>query len=283
MPLWIPLTLTASFFWAISLNLIKKGLINISPLWNNIFSNLTKLIIWVPTVLLLSKFQIASLNLTKMLLIFIINCCYVLLYYALQKGKLALTSTVAGTAPIFTIILALIFLNETLSTLQILGIVFIIVGSLLIASPNKISRNKLQTISWFWWGLAVALLTGIGDFLTKISTNQIGAYSHLFYSSLILQFISILNYLVDNKGRKLPQFSKQKFLPTIIGTIVLWTGSLFYFLAFDYGPASLIVSLSAIYPALTVIIALIFLKEKITKKQIAGIGVICSGLLLVSF
>lgn len=58
-------------------------------------------------------------------------------------------------------------------------------------------------------------------------------------------------------------------------------GSVCYYLALSKSSASYVVSLTAVYPAITVLLAVLFLKEKFTLAQAAGLGLILAGTWLV--
>jgi uncharacterized membrane protein len=60
-------------------------------------------------------------------------------------------------------------------------------------------------------------------------------------------------------------------------------GALCFLLAFDYGPISLISPVSSVYPALLVLLAVRFLKDKVNLIQGIGIGVITGGLVAIGF
>lgn len=281
MPTWFLLTITATIFWAIAQILLKKGFAHVTPLWNNVFSIFFRLIIWVPAVLILSNFSLNIPSLLNLFIIFVIACSYMLLLYALSKGKLALTGTLVALAPVVTTILSITFLNEQPKTWQSAGIISVISGALLLAYPDKKDLKNITTYGWIFWGLLTAFATGTGDFLTKISVNMIGANSHIFFLALTMPFVLIVNFLIDKKGRTPPKLSVSKLLPTITGSAILFFGSLFYFLSFDHGPASLISPVASFYSILTVILAIIFLKEKINLRQ--GIGVVLGvlGVILI--
>lgn len=237
-------------------------------------------IIWVPAVLILSKFSIKTPTAVNLFIIFLAAVSYMLIFYALSRGKLALTGTVVSLYPMTTVILSSVFLKEQISAGQFLGIGSILLGGVLLALPER-KKQAFHDLSWFWWGAATAISIGTGDFLTKLSTNMIGAHSHLFFIAIIFQFLSVANYLIDQKGRQLPKFSQENFLPTLLGLFILWGGSLLFFLSFDFGPASLITPVSSIYPALMVILAVIFLKEKITPRQGLGVAAAVLGTVLI--
>ena len=279
--LWFPLSISAAFFWSISQIFLKKGLENISPLWSNIINNLMTLIIWVPAVLFLSNFSILIPDLKLITLITIASSLYLIFLYALSKGKVSLIGTVVSIYPTWTVILSSIFLKESINPIQKICITLIIIGSIIISFPETHSNLKKYSYQWVIWGFVASILMGTGDFLSKYAINKIGVYNYIFFLSIASNFMSGLNYIVDKKSRKLPSKNPKLYIPTIVGTAVSLIGSFQFLLAFQYGKASLVTPVSSIYPALTVILAIKFLKEKLIKRQLIAVGITVVGLILM--
>lgn len=280
---WFYLSLATALFWATGQTLVKKGFENISPLWNNILANLVGLFVLLIPALWLSKFNLNFPPLWLLFLIFLAAASYMTFFYAISKGKLSLTGTLVATYPVATIILSTIFLSERLSGNQILGIALALTGCIALTWPERAPFLKAKDFSWLKWGLFAAVLIGIGDFLIKISVDKIGAYSHIFFSVLVFQLLSLANYIIDKSGRRLPKLSVKKLLPTLLGVTIQVLGSFLFYLAMFYGQASLVTPVSSIYPGFMVILAVLFLKERITSKQTLGIIGIVVGIIMVGF
>jgi uncharacterized membrane protein len=279
--IWFVLSLSAAFFWAGGAILVKKGFENIPPLWNNIINNFLALIIFIPVVLLLSGFR---LNIpTVQIFLVIVSACflYQFFYYSISRGQISLTGTIVAGYPVVTIILSHIFLSERLFLSQYCGVVLIMIGGIGIALPDKKRPIQKSNLSWILWGLVGAFTLGSGDFLTKLSINNIGAYSFIFFESLIINVTSCMNYLVDKPHRTMPKIFSKKIKPTLLGIIMHLVGALFFLIAFDHGPASLISPVSSIYPAFVALLAIRFLKEVVTLRQGLSIGIIVIGLITV--
>ena len=59
-----------------------------------------------------------------------------LLYYALYKGKASIVVPLSSIGPAITVALSVLFLKESLTTSQMVGITFIIVGIILLSISN---------------------------------------------------------------------------------------------------------------------------------------------------
>ncbi len=282
--IWFPLSIGAAFFWSIAQILLKKGLENIPPLWGNIISNSLTLFLWLPTALLLSKGKLSPLNLSVAPAIFFAALFYLSFLYALSKGNVSLVGTIVAIYPVWTIILSGIFLGETINSLQKICIIMIIFGSILVSLPSeKTEGRKAKNNSWIFWGFLASVLIGAGDFLSKLSINKIGVYSYIFYLSLFSNAMSAINYGIDKKARNLPSKQFRVYRFTLAGTALSLTGSFLFQMAFQYGKASLVTPVSSTYPALTVALAIKFLGEKLTFRQMFAVGITVSALVLMGF
>lgn len=279
MPMWLLFALGTAFLWACGQVLSKKGFENISPLWNNIFANLVGLCIWVPFALIATHFSLHIPSVGILVLIFLTGACYMSYFYAISKGNLALTGTIFELYPIFTILLSFFFLHERVLLVQTVGIGLSILGGIVIAWPEH--TKKISELSWVVWGLFGAALEGIGDFFAKITVVKIGPFEQMFFLVVLFQIVSVANFTLDKKGRALPKFTLKNFFPSVVGSGLVVMGTSLLFFALQTGKASLVTPITAISPALFVTLAIIFLKEKITKRQIAGIIAVIVGVILV--
>ncbi len=66
-------------------------------------------------------------------------------------------------------------------------------------------------------------------------------------------------------------FNNKGFIFSLLAGISVGLGSIFFVYALTKGKTPVIVALTALYPAITILLACIFLKEQISPKQILGI------------
>lgn len=70
--------------------------------------------------------------------------------------------------------------------------------------------------------------------------------------------------------------------PLLISGICLVVGTAFYYFALERNPLSLVGTLTALYPAVTVLVAVLFLGESFSFVQVIGLAMIVGGVVLVS-
>ena len=187
------------------------------------------------------------------------------LYAGMKKAAYVTVIPVSGVAgALFPVLWGLID-GDSLSALQILGI---LVGLISIALASGVS---LQTFKGPIAGLRDGILAGLGfgGFYivienTSNDTEPWGAVASRFFPLLIIIFIL---FLINDK----PKPSKEA-LPFIVGSgLSNACASTCFLLAVNRGLLSITSLLSALYPAITVVLAHFLINEKMSRTQVFGV------------
>ena len=187
------------------------------------------------------------------------------LYAGMKKAAYVTVIPVSGVAgALFPVLWGLVD-GDSLSILQIAGI---LVGLISIALASGVS---LQTFKGPIAGLRDGILAGLGfgGFYivienTSNDTEPWGAVASRLFPLLILIFIL---FLIKDK----PKPSKETF-PFIVGSgLSNACASTCFLLAVNRGLLSVTSLLSALYPAITVVLAHFLIKEKMTRTQVFGV------------
>ncbi|OGK57413.1 hypothetical protein A3J15_04045 [Candidatus Roizmanbacteria bacterium RIFCSPLOWO2_02_FULL_38_10] len=278
--MWFIFSLTAALFWGVAQLLVKQSLSRVTPLVNNfIYDVIFFVIIGCLAINNGINFQLLpSIAPFTILIAF----CYLSYYFILKKGLLSLTGTIMASYPIFTLILAFFLLTDKLSVLQLLAIIIVILGMILISLPrDKISLASLKKQSWFYWASLYAILAGLGDFTSKVAIDKSDLYTFLFALSLSFLFTSLIYIAVDKKNRMPLKFSFDQYKYSLFGNLLMVFGMLAFYTALSAGMVSLVTPISSTYAAITVLLSIKFLHEKINKLQSFAIILLVFGIILI--
>ncbi|MDM9380586.1 EamA family transporter [Chlorogloeopsis sp. ULAP01] len=124
-------------------------------------------------------------------------------------------------------------------------------------------------VSWFTYALVSLFLYGCWGFFSKLATNYINPKSALIYDILGAIFVGLVFITVNNlewRGDIRGVF--YAVITGVTGTLA----TLFYLVAVSKGSSSIVLPLTSLYPAITVILAFFILKEPMTLRH--GIGII---------
>jgi len=133
--------------------------------------------------------------------------------------------------------------------------------------------------SWLPSSLAALLCFGLWGFFPKLAVTYLDPRSASFYQSLGSLLVGLL-VLASLKFS--PAFHAKGVLFAVLTGMAGVTGTLFFFAAASRGRISLVVSLTALYPLITILLAALFLKEPLTLKHLAGMLCALAAILLLS-
>jgi transporter family protein len=133
--------------------------------------------------------------------------------------------------------------------------------------------------AWLPAALATLLIFGLWGFFPKLAVAYLDPRSAVIYQTLG----GLLVGLVVLFSLKLhPAFHPKGALFALLTGIAGVTGTLCFFAAAERGKISLVVSITALYPLITIILAAIFLREPLTAKHLAGMACAILAILLLS-
>ncbi len=120
---------------------------------------------------------------------------------------------------------------------------------------------------------------GLWGFIPKITTRYISPTSAVVYEALIglpvaLIIMAIMRFQIQTEPRGI-------VLASITGVLGL-LGALGYLVAVTRGPVSLITAFVALAPALTILLAMVFLGETLAVRQWVGVGMALVAVLLIA-
>ncbi len=136
----------------------------------------------------------------------------------------------------------------------------------------------MGSASWVTYAVLCLVLWGLWGLVLKVAYRGGSWVSIYFLSSLASFTVAVTVFLVTHgsliKGRAA--------LWACLAGIFSSTGYVFFIKALERGKASVVIPLTALYPAVTAILALLILKEKLTLTQAVGIVLAIIATLLLS-
>jgi drug/metabolite transporter (DMT)-like permease len=197
------------------------------------------------------------------------------LYHALSVSKMGVVAPVTAVSSALVPVAFGITIEGLPAGTQMLGFIFAFIGVWFISREGDTSRIKMD-------GLKLPLLAGLGFGFFMIFIDRIQGDAILWplvgarVASLAMYFLAAL-YL---RKTELPTITH---LPLMILAGILDTGgNLFYALAAQAGRLDVAAVLTSLYPAVTVLLAWILLKEHLTGRQWFGVFSVMIAVLLIA-
>ena len=184
-------------------------------------------------------------------------------YSALSIGRMGIVAPVSAVLTAALPVLFSAFTEGLPSLLQLGGFVLALLAIGLISRPER-ARGRPKGI-----GLALLAGCGFGCFFILISH---ASHAATFWPLAVARFTSVLFMLVVVRIRQQQMLPKMTIAPIVLLAGVLDAiGNVFFVLATHTGRLDVAAVLSSLYPAATVLLAALVLRERVTRIQAIGI------------
>lgn len=215
-----------------------------------------------------------------------------LYYHSLLLADVTDVIPIFSVAPIFTLFLGAVFLNEKFPWPIYIGITAISVGAMLLGVKAKEKRWTLSMATVL--ALGVALFSAMRSIAVKSPVGDTTVWPFLFWIGfgslaaatpmLILYFARVKRYQLTQERIGMEQF--------VLADIFDGLGNLAFVLALSLGPASLVAAIASVSPLLTFFVALLFgmlmpsfvhedlSRSALIKKMLAIFFIMCGTLII---
>lgn len=133
--------------------------------------------------------------------------------------------------------------------------------------------------SWLSAALAALMFFGLWGFFTKLAVNHINSKSALIYQTLGVLIIGLITLSTMNFK---PATDSKGFSFAILTGLTYGIGCLFYFIAASKGKIMTVVTLTSLYPVITILLSYLLLKEDVNVRQCLGIMLAFVAIVLMS-
>jgi len=207
---------------------------------------------------------------------------YPLFLNAMKKGNPTLVGVVAGTFPLWIVILSVIFYKEVLTGAQIVVIACIILG-IILSALHLTRQTRLHTMlnKYTLHALLVSIMWGLAFAVLKYPAETIGWFKVSIVTSYAGSALSIIWLYPKLKGTVLSSFKKYYRYP-VVNALTGVSATLAYNFALTRGNSSLVAPIAGSYSGLFAILSYVAFKEKLTRLQILGVIIIFGGVVVLS-
>lgn len=131
---------------------------------------------------------------------------------------------------------------------------------------------------WFLLGVLAVVLFGVGSFLGKLASNT-DISPRVYFFEAIGTITVFTTFFLLKKSEILNGFSINYYS---IGMGLCWgIGTVLFIFALENSKISLITTLTALYPVVTIILAYIFLAERLEIRELVGVLLAIAAIFLI--
>ena len=242
------------------------------------------IISFISTIFFGKLSQITTLSLKTIIFLILSGVSTTLLWIfyfkALDTGDVSKVTPIDKTSIVLTLILSMIFLHEKITIIKIISITLILIGTLL--TVNKKTTNEKDN-KWILYSVLTAIFTSTTTIISKIGLDNIDSVLATFIRTVIVFIILMFIVIFKKKYVYLKDISKKSMKYVIYSGITNTLSWLFYFASLKDGETSIVFTIEKLSIVVTILLSVIFLKEKLNRKQIIGIIIIVIATSLLMF
>jgi transporter family protein len=209
---------------------------------------------------------------------------YLFFFRGFEIGNVSIVAATMNLWAVFTMLFAFIFMGQRLSAMQTLGVLMIIAG-ITLASINwsDIRGQKFQLSSGVKEAVLGAFFFGIFWNISEIISEEIGwLLTTLLVKFGIVVFLLIFSFFVKREVGIMNTSTMTKYAVVLMGIIEAGAVAVVNF-GLTVGDAILITPIASALSIVTITLAIVFLKDKVTKFQGLGIVTAIVGITVTAF
>ena len=282
--LWIMFAIGSAVFAGLTSILAKCGIKQTdSDVATAIRTIVVLVFAWIMVFVVGSANTITSVS-TKTLVFLVLSglatggswLCY---FKALQLGNVNKVVPVDKSSIVLTILLAFIFLGESINLWNGLGLVGIAVGTFLMIEKKDVVNKEAKGKGWFVYALLSAVFASLTSILGKIGIEGVESNLGTAIRTAVVLVMAWLVVFTKGKQKQVKNISKKELLFILLSGLATGGSWLCYYKALHDGLASVVVPIDKLSIVVSIAFSYIVFKERLTKKAFLGLSLNVIGTL----
>ncbi len=209
---------------------------------------------------------------------------YLFYFRGLEVGNISIVSATMNLWAVFTMLFAFVFMGQRLSLIATLGVVMILAGVTLASlNWNDIRRRGFQFSSGVKEAVLGALFFGVFWNISEIISEKAGwLLATLLVKAGIVLFVLIFSLVVRREIRWTTAPARTKYAVLLMGVIEAGAVAVVNY-GLTIGQAILITPIASALSIVTITLAIVFLKDKVTRLQGLGMVAAIVGIVVTAF
>ena len=285
-PVWILYAFASAFFAGITAILAKCGIRHTD---SNVATAVRTVVVlifsWLIVFLVGSQNSLAAVG-GKTLLFLVLSglatgASWICYFRALQLGDVNRVAPIDKSSTVLSILLAFLVLGEPVTPVRAAAMIPIAAGTWLMIGKKE-TQAQPSGKGWMVYAFLSAVFASLTSILGKIGIS--GVESNLgtaIRTTIVLVMAWAVVFLTGKQGT-VREIGKHDLLFICLSGVATGASWLCYYRALQEGQASVVVPIDQLSIVLTVAFSHFILKEKVTKKSLAGLALLVAGTVAIA-
>lgn len=196
---------------------------------------------------------------------------WIFYFKSLQIGNVNKVVPIDKSSTVLTMILAFIFLKETITIIKVFGIIFIGIGTYLMITKKDDEEKEVKGKLWFYYAIFSAFFAALTSILGKIGVTGIDSNYATAIRTVVVLIMAWLVVFMSKKQSELKNIKFRTFLFLCLSGITTGLSWLSYYKALQYASVSVVAPIDKLSIVITIAFSYFVFKEKLSKKSFIGI------------
>ena len=204
--------------------------------------------------------------------------CY---FRALQLGDVNKVVPIDKSSTVLTMLLALIFLGESITWLKCIALVLIGAGTLLMIEKKAAAQAKTENRRWLLYAVLSAIFASLTSILGKIGIDGVESNLGTAIRTGVVLVMAWIIVFVKSEQSAVKQVPKKELGFIALSGLATGGSWLCYYKALQDGLASVVVPVDKLSILVSIAFSALVFKEHLSKKAALGLCLIVAGTLLM--
>ncbi len=207
--------------------------------------------------------------------------CY---FKALQLGDVNKVVPIDKSSTVLTVILAFIFLNESVTWLKAAAVVLIGVGTFMMIEKKDVAADESGSKSrWLIYALLSTVFASLTSILGKVGISGVDSDLGTVIRTCVVLVTAWLIVLIKGKSRQVAEVPRRELGFICLSGLATGGSWLCYYRALQIGHASAVVPIDKLSILVSIAFSFVVFGERLTKKAALGLVMTVAGTLMMVF
>ncbi len=245
---------------------------------------------WLMVLIVGSHRQLGQIDVRSLLLLvasgLATGASWLCYFKALQLGDASKVAPIDKLSTVMTVLLALILLGERLSLVGWIGVVLICAGTVWMLEPAEVRalpRALTSAGGWLGYALGSALFAALTAILGKLGIVGVESNLGTAIRTGVVLLMAWAMVVICGRTRQLRTIPRRELVLVLASGVATCASWLCFYRALQEGPASVVVPIDKLSILVTVAFSVLILRERLSRRYLAGLALLVAGTLAMVF
>ena len=284
---WLIMAIFSAVFAGLTSILAKCGIRKTDSDVATAIRTIIVLLFSIIMVLIVGSFRtITNISLTSFIFLILsgiaTGASWICYFKALSMGDVNKVVPLDKSSTILTVLLAIIFFNETDNlALKLIATAMLGIGIFLMIEKKK-SEQEVKNRKWMIYAILAAVFAAATSILAKIGISDVESNLGTSIRTVVVLIMAWIIVFMQGKQNKIKSIDKKELLFIVLSGFATGASWLCYYYAIQNGIVSVVVPIDKMSILISVIFSYFVFKEKLSVKAFIGLALMLAGTLIMA-